>query len=279
MNYIDAHVHVWTPDTTRFPLAPGFTREHMMPPSFTPEELFKHSEPSGVDRVVLIQMSYYGFANGYMLDAMQRFPTVFSGIAVIDPFAERPDREMQRLAALGVRGIRIRPGDRPIETWLDGDGYEHMWRAGAELRMAMCALIDPNALPPLSRMCARYPNTPVIIDHLCRIGADGTIRPAEVDALIGMAAYPQVQVKVSAFYALGQKQPPYDDLLPMIRRVRDAFGAERLMWASDCPFQVVSQQYDASVALIRDRAEFLTPEERAQILRGTAEAFFFPQQE
>ena len=24
----------------------------------------------------------------------------------------------------------------------------------------------------------------------------------------------------------------------MIRRLRDAFGAERLMWATDCPYQV-----------------------------------------
>jgi hypothetical protein len=33
----------------------------MMPASFTPEELFKHSRPAGVDRVNLIQISFYGF--------------------------------------------------------------------------------------------------------------------------------------------------------------------------------------------------------------------------
>src|SRR5262245_34397796 len=41
-NYIDAHVHVWTPDVARYPLAPGFTKERMRPPSFTPQELFEH---------------------------------------------------------------------------------------------------------------------------------------------------------------------------------------------------------------------------------------------
>ena len=77
---IDAHVHVWTPDTERYALAPGFRRDEMKPPSFTPEELFSHARPCGVARVVLIQMSFYGFNNAYMLDTMHRFPGVFSGV-------------------------------------------------------------------------------------------------------------------------------------------------------------------------------------------------------
>src|SRR4051794_14560857 len=56
---IDAHVHVWTPDTAKYPLAEGFSSKDMKPSSFTPEELFAHCKPRGVDRVVLIQMSFY----------------------------------------------------------------------------------------------------------------------------------------------------------------------------------------------------------------------------
>lgn len=61
MGYIDAHVHVWTPDTAHYPLAAGYKKEDMQPPSFTPEQLFKHCKPVGVDRINLIQMSFYGF--------------------------------------------------------------------------------------------------------------------------------------------------------------------------------------------------------------------------
>jgi predicted TIM-barrel fold metal-dependent hydrolase len=60
MNYIDAHVHVWTPDTAHYPLADGFKKDDMKPPSFAPQDLFKHSKPAGVARVNLIQMSFYG---------------------------------------------------------------------------------------------------------------------------------------------------------------------------------------------------------------------------
>src|SRR5438128_801479 len=60
---IDAHAHVWTPDVNRYPLAPAFKLADMQPPSFTPEQLLAHARPCGVSRVVLIQMSYYGFDN------------------------------------------------------------------------------------------------------------------------------------------------------------------------------------------------------------------------
>src|SRR5262245_46179225 len=52
---IDAHVHVWTSDIEKYPLAPGFTREHFWFPSYTIEELLKVSEPLGVRRINLVQ--------------------------------------------------------------------------------------------------------------------------------------------------------------------------------------------------------------------------------
>ena len=103
----------------------------------------------------------------------------------------------------------------------------------------------------------------------------GPIREKEVANLCALAKYPEVRVKVSAFYALGQKRAPHLDLAPFIRRVYDAFGPKRLMWASDCPFQILNEPYEDSIALIRNRLNFLSAEDRDWILRGTAEAMFF----
>src|SRR5262249_17380213 len=94
--------------------------------------------------------------------------------------------------------------------------------------------------------------------------------------LCGLARHKQVAVKVSAFYALGKKAPPYEDLRPMIRRVVEAFGTARLMWASDAPYQVVPPHtYRASLELVRDKLAFLKDEGRANLLRRTAERVFF----
>ena len=275
MNYVDAHVHVWTDDFDRYPLAQGFTIAEMKPPTFFPEEIIAHGKTAGVDRIVLVQMSYYWDDNRYMLDVMREYQGVFSGIAIIDPEAARPDDEMRRLAKEGVRGFRVYEG-RPVETWMDGPGYERMLACGAEENLAICPLINPPALPSLARRCEQFPNAPVIIDHLCLIGERAPVRDEQINALCRMAQYPRVMVKVSAFYALGEKKAPYLDLTDMIRRVYEAFGAERLMWASDCPYQVQGgHEYAASGELIERRLDFISEEDRGRILRDTASGFFF----
>lgn len=273
---IDAHVHVWTPDAERYPLAPGFRRDEMKPPSFTPEELFEHARPCGVARIVLIQMSFYGFDNRYMLDSMRRFPGVFSGVAVIDDGALAPQDEMRRLAKLGVRGFRIYPRNQPVDRWLDAPGMQAMWKCGGEENLAMCNLVNPDALAAIARMGEKFPDTPIVIDHFARIGASGEIRKAELDPLCALAKNPRAYVKISAFYALGKKQAPYDDLIPMIRRLLDAYGPQRLMWATDCPYQVqAGHNYADSIALVRDRLDFLSDGDRDWLLRRTAEKVFF----
>lgn len=277
MAYIDAHVHVWTPDISHYPLAEGYKKEDMKPPSFTPEELFKHSRPAGVDRINLIQMSYYGFENRYMEDMIALYPDVFVGTAVIDPLADRPDVRMNELAKKKVRAFRILPAlsKLPPARWLEPAGYSTMFDAGARNNQAMSCLINPDALPEVDRMCRKFPETPVIIDHLSRIGVDGTIVDKDVDALCALSQHKRVMVKVGAFYALGKKKPPYRDLGPLIQRVVKAFGANRCMWESDCPFQVVDHKYQDSIDLIRTRLDFLTNEDKDWLLRRTAEEFFF----
>ena len=273
--YIDAHVHVWTPDTDGYPLAAGYSKEKMRPPSFTPEELFAHCRPCGVERIVLIQMSFYGFDNTYMLEAIEKHEGVFSGVALVDRDTE-PAKTMLQLFKQGVRGVRVPMDGLPPEKWLQGEGMADMWKCGAEQGMAICPLIDPEYIPAVDRMCKKYPATPVVIDHFARIGADGEIREADVKALCGLAGHENVHVKVSAYYALGKKKAPYLDLGPMIGRLLEAYGPSRLMWASDCPFQVAGGHiYKDSIDLIRRHLDFLTPADRQWLLGKTAEGVFF----
>ncbi|MEN9575018.1 MAG: hypothetical protein RL514_2873 [Verrucomicrobiota bacterium] len=274
--FVDAHVHIWTPDTDAFPLAAGFPKSAMQPPSFTAEEFLAIARPHGVTRVVLIQMSFYRFDNRYMTDAMRRFPGVFGGVGIVDDTAPRPQDAMRALAKQGVRGFRIHPGQQTVDAWLGSSGMTEMWRCAGDDGLALCPLVGPNALPGLAAMCARFPRTRVVLDHFARLGGSGQFLEADLAALCALAKFPHVHVKASAFYAFGQKRAPYLDFGPMIRRLRDTFGPQRLMWASDCPFQLrPGHTYADSLALIRDRLDFLTATDREWMLRRTAEQVFF----
>ncbi|MBO35691.1 MAG: amidohydrolase, partial [Verrucomicrobiales bacterium] len=56
----------------------------------------------------------------------------------------------------------------------------------------------------------------------------------------------------------------------------DAYGPSRLMWASDCPYQLTAPNtYAASISLIRDRLETLSTSDKEFLLRKTAEKVYF----
>jgi predicted TIM-barrel fold metal-dependent hydrolase len=273
--WIDAHSHIWTRDVERFPLAAGMSVDDLQPASFTAEELLDVAGRHGVGRVVLIQHHpYHGWDNSYVLDAARRYPDTFRVVGMVDNFAAEPGRQMERLLAANVSGFRITSGIYQ-QRWLGG-GMDEMWRTAAKTGQNICCLINPAELPEIDHMCARHPGTSVVIDHFARIGIDGQIREQDLDALTRLARHARTYLKISAFYALGQKQPPYTDLVPMIRRVLDAFGVERLMWASDSPYQLEGQHsYTASLDLVRQHLDFLSDGDRQWLLRKTADQVFF----
>jgi predicted TIM-barrel fold metal-dependent hydrolase len=287
--YVDAHAHIWTQDLARYPLAEGWPVAEMNPRSFTAEELLAHCRPAGVGRVNLIQMSFYGFDNSYMFDMIKMYPDRFVGTAIVDPFGRDPARAMRELKPKGARAFRIQSvgpyvrtaeGRRAYEPltpdrWLRHPGYEAMFAESAAGGQALSCLVGPDAFAEIDRMCAAHPKATVVVDHFGRIGGDGVVRDADVDALCALARHPHVFVKTGALYALGKKTPPYLDLAPLFRRVTAAFGAERCMWESDCPFQVVHHRYIDSLALVRDKLDFLSPDDRERLLRKTAEAVYF----
>jgi predicted TIM-barrel fold metal-dependent hydrolase len=275
--YIDAHSHIWTPDVHHYSLARGFAVADMKPPSFTAQELLAQCQPSGVGRVNLIQMSFYEFDNSYMLDMIKLYPDRFVGTAIVDPLAPHPERAMEALRAKGVHAFRIAPNysKLPPASWLEPEGYTAIFTAAAKHGQALSCLINPDAFAEVDRMCAKFPETNVIIDHLGRIGANGQIRDDDVAALCRLARHPKLFVKVGAFYALGKKKPPYLDLAPLIRAVVQAFGARRCMWESDCPFQVDRDKYSDSIALVKDQLDFLSVDDKAWLLTKTAETVLF----
>lgn len=275
MGYIDAHSHIWDQDFDRYPILPEYDPAAIRPITFTPQELFAHCQPCGVDRVVLIQMSYYGFDNSYMLDAIARWPETFRGVAVIDHSQAEVAEEMARLREGGVRGLRVQPGGAAPVDWLEDGEWRRFLGIAGELDMAVCPLIDPEYLPAVGRAAHAFPDTTFVIDHLGRVGCGRPMEQQDIASLCALGYCPNCNVKVSAFYALGKGDPPYDDLVPIIHQVYDAFGAARLMWATDCPYQVLHSSYEDSLALVRDGLDFLSDEDRALMLEGTAARVFF----
>lgn len=274
----DSHAHLWTDEPTRYPEPVG-RAPYMFRRRYEPGDFFKEAAASGVTRVVLVQTDAYGDDHRYLADVIATDRAKFAGIARVDSMLNNPATLADRLRELhrqGFRGFRVVAiNDDANDHWLDHPSFDTLFETARQLDAAVCPLVDPAGLPALSRFCDRHGDVKVVIDHMARIGLHGIIRQADVAALASLAARPNVYVKLSAFYGLGTGRPPHRELLPLIRSLVDAFGASRLMWGSDCPYQTQNEPYDQALALLRDDADFLTPAERDQLLNDTAGKVFW----
>lgn len=271
--FIDSHVHVWSPDLRRYPTVSG---RAATPASFTPEDLFRHTRPAGVGRVVLIQPGLYGTDNRYLLDSMAAHPGVFSGVAIVDESAPGLPARMKDLARQGIRGFRIRSASGQSAGWTNDAGMRSLWATAADEGLNVCLLINPEDLAAVDRMCLQFPRTPVVVDHFARVGMKDAITRAHLDRLLHLSVHKHLTLKTSAFYTLGHRQPPYTDLGSMIRECLKYFGPERLMWGSDAPHQLApGHGYAASKALIEKHLDFLSASDKAWLLGKTAHRVFF----
>lgn len=279
--YIDAHSHLWTADTVRFPLGSWITPDKMEPPSFTAEQLLEIAVPCGVDRVVIIQHApYYGADNTYLLDCAKRFPGRFSIVAIVDERQNELADQLSQLKRDGVRGLRIGPtryADRTLvkepNNWLKAAAMRRLWTLATEQDLILCPLISAEYLPTLEPMLTEFPDTRIVIDHFGHADAD---KPDELQALLKLARHRNVHVKASGFYKFGDRKAPYDDLSQILRHVTDTFGPHRVLWGSDCPYQIQNDNtYQAAITLIESGLDFLDAAARMAILRDNAARLFF----
>ena len=286
LGYVDSHSHLWSPERGRYPLRDGAQEDSVKPKGFTPGEFFSHARREGVTRMVVVgHTGYFGYDARYLLEVAKARPGEIAVQAYLDHTDANVVARMAELKEQGVKAFRLRLIDPWQSAFPDSHPIFKAYEFAARQRLVICPLTNPDWLPELGRLSERHPATAVAIDHFARIGVDGfgkspavpgTVKEEDVASLVRLADYPMMHVKLSAFYALGKRTAPYDDMIPFIKTLLAAYGPERLMWGSDCPYQLApGHTYSASIGLIRDRLDGISEEGREWLLRKTAERVFF----
>jgi L-fuconolactonase len=163
--------------------------------------------------------------------------------------------------------------------------------AACEQHQVPLFLFITRALSQVPDIVSRYPGLTLVLDHLGlrQPPLDEREEPPfkSLPQLLDLARFPNIYVKLCGLPALSREPYPYNDVLPQLRLIVDAFGADRLMWASDTTrfagrisigrFQNPrtvgpypgKHTYAESLHFLRDTAA-LTAREKEAILGGTA---------
>jgi len=265
MRIIDPHVHVWQ-KLPAFPWAP----ETKNPPAedATPEMLLNLMRANGVEKTVLVQVIHYRWDNRYTAYVLERYPDTFMGVCRVNPEdPAAPDHLSYWTQERGFHGVRLSPATDASGDWFTGPLMDPLFRRAADLGVPMLILTRPPRLPDLAALLERHTDLDVCIDHMADCPPD---RPDELQKLLALARYPRVFVKISHTWSLSKEPYPWRDTHDMVQRVYQAFGADRIMWATDWPVCQAHATYAQTLAVVRDEMTFFAPEDREWVLGKTA---------
>ena len=216
--------------------------------------------PSGVTRFE------YPFAE----EAVTRFPARFAYIVRFDPNDPDIDDLVGRVSkAPGRLCVRIASG-HDFKVLREG-GHERILAAASKHRVPV--MIYPGGEhQSLTIYVRNFDGVQFIIDHV-GMGVDRAVLPNQlqttIDQLLTYAIYPNVAIKWGHAPRLSREPFPYRELLIQLRRVIDAFGVKRLMWASDFTVTADHHTYAESLFCLRC-ADNLSESDKEWILGRTA---------
>lgn len=220
----------------------------------------------GVERVIAVQPRAYGDDHAYLASVLARHGDAVIGVGYVDPLEVEPGERVARLAGMGMRGIRLDPrGDGG--AWLPRERAAATWEAAARHGLAIELLIGMGQVPLLGPYLANWPQVTVVVEHMALYGEP---RPFDNGPLLALAGHPNLAVKISALASLSDEPTPYHDVQPVARRVRDAFGAGRVLWGSDMPWDGAAAYPGmlSAAELIADGGD------RVSLMGGTARRVF-----
>jgi L-fuconolactonase len=263
---IDPHVHVWKHDP-RFPFAAG---ARVPERDAAPETLLGLMKANGVARTVIIQVIHYRYDNSYLSSVLKQYPGFFKGVCRVDPLdPAAPDHLTHIHEEPGFRGVRLSPSADSAGDWIRGPLMPPLWERCRSLGVPMTLLAPIGRMPDAARLIERFPDLTVVIDHMADCPVD---QPRELDKLIALVRYPRVFVKISHTWSLSKQAYPWRNSQALVKRLYDAFGPRRLMWATDWPIvENVAATYAQALTVVRDGMDFLNAEDKSWMLSKTIE--------
>jgi L-fuconolactonase len=128
---------------------------------------------------------------------------------------------------MGERGSEPETSGAIKNRDLRHGGMKNTWHKCHELGLAVQMHFLPHYATRIFDLASQFQGVTLILDHLGRAG-QGT--PAEFEEVLKLAWLPRTYMKFSGVNYSSQQEPPHADAKPIVRKILDAFGPDRIIW-------------------------------------------------
>lgn len=224
---IDSHAHVFSRDL-------NLIGERRYTPDYdaTLEQYLTHLHAHGLSHGVLVQPSFLGTDNSYLLAALRQAPQQLRGVVVLEPGVSRV--MLNEMDQLGVVGVRLNLVGKALP-----DFRNSAWRAFfshiADLDWHVELHREVKDLPGLIHQLTPY-GLKLVIDHFGRSDANSGVDQPGFCELLELGSKGSIWMKVSGIYRLGGTPQQNINFARMaLPLLEQSFGLRQLVWGSDWP--------------------------------------------
>jgi predicted TIM-barrel fold metal-dependent hydrolase len=278
---IESHIHLFAGDPDRFP----YNSASYKPQALPVEEYVKFAREARLDHAVIVHPEPYQDDHRYLeyCLAHEPSPDFFKATCLFDPIDPATPKRMQALVLkhpgriVALRIHETHAAETPSTTSglirdrdLKDPQIVVTWRAAHELGLAIQIHCIPHYAVAIGELASKFPAAPVILDHLARPG-QGT--PEEYEQVLKLAKLSNVYMKYSSTgVESASREPfPHRDAKPLVKRVYQAYGADRMLWGS---LGGNITEFEREVQLFDLMFDFAPEPERAKIRGLTAKKLF-----
>lgn len=223
---VDCHAHVFLrdlpmPDRRRAPS--GYDA--------SPEDFLNVLDANGMTYGVLVQPSFLGTDNSYLLAALRNHADRLRGLAVVEPNVS--SAQLDAMQQAGVVGVRLNLVGLPNPDLSGGvwpaflkELKQRNWQVEVhQLAGQLKPVLDPLVTADLN----------VVVDHFGRPDPKLGIEDPGFQYLLSLGATRRVWIKLSGSYRNGPNGRGEEIAAAAMPLLRKWFGVQQLVWGSDWP--------------------------------------------
>jgi len=229
----DAHCHVFGP-AAKFPYAED---RSYTPPDAPVESLRKLHAKLGISRAVIVHASCHGTDMDVTLDAIASSGGTYRGVACVADSVT--DRELERLHAGGIRGIRFN-FVKHLGGVPDLNVFSRLVSRIKPLGWHVVLHLDADDILTQQDLIKSI-DVPFIIDHMGRVRAAEGLAQKPFQLLLELfRSNPLAWIKVCGSERVSVGKRPFRDAVPFAKALI-AVDAGRILWGTDWPHPNISK--------------------------------------
>ena len=238
----DAHCHVFGP-ASKFPYSAD---RSYTPPDAPAENLRRLHAHLSITRAVIVHASCHGTEMEVTLDAIASSNGTYRGVACVEDSVT--DKELERLHAGGIRGIRFN-FVKHLGGVPDLAVFHRLVQRVKPLGWHIVLHFDADDILAQHELLGRI-DVPFIIDHMGRVKAADGLEQKPFQSLLDLYRHnPLAWIKVCGAERVSVGKRPFRDAVPFAQALI-AVDSTRILWGTDWPHPNITKDMPNDGALV-----------------------------